>query len=452
MIRSGIAGEASIRFLALLDELIEWLRIPSISTGGGDPAALTAAAEWAAERVRAAGGSVKLEGADGLPPLVVGELSANRPGAPTVLIYGHYDVQGPGPLDLWDSAPFEPDLRNGRVYARGAADDKGNFLPLLLGACDLARAGELPVNVRVLVEGEEEVGSGQVLEWIAADERGADCAIVFDSVMADERTPALSVASRGMVGAKLTVRAGEHDLHSGLYGGAALNAAHALQQALVAVMPGPDGRLRDELRAGVQAPTEEEVASWVALPAGEQALAEVGGLPAYPGAAGDFYLLTGAEPALDVHGLAAGAGTDLRTIVPALAEATLSLRIVAGQRAQELAHTVEGLLRDALPDGAALGIEWQLAEPSAFDPASPPLRLARQALARACGGEPALLRLGGTLPLLSVLAGRGIPAIVTGFVVPEDGFHAPNESFRLEALELGERAARELLAALAALP
>jgi acetylornithine deacetylase/succinyl-diaminopimelate desuccinylase-like protein len=338
------------------------------------------------------------------------------------------------------------------VYARGAADDKGNFLPLLLAACDLARAGELPVNVRVLVEGEEEVGSKQVLEWIAADERGADCAIVFDSVMADERTPALSVASRGMVGAKLTVRAGERDVHSGLYGGATLNAVHALAQVLSAVMPGPDGRVRDELRAGVELPGKEEVESWSRLPLGDQALAEVGARPVSPDAAREFHLRTGAEPALDVHGLAAGSGHELRTIVPAVAQAALSLRIVAGQRAQEMADALEGLLRDALPAGADLEVGWSLAEPAAFDPGSPPLRLAREALGRSCGVEPVPLRLGGTLPLLSALAERDIPAIVTGFVVPGDAYHAPNESFRLAALELGERAARELYAALAALP
>lgn len=437
--------------MPLLDELIEWLRIPSVSTGGGDPAALHEAAEWAARKVRAAGGSAELIVADGAPPLVVGELAAAREGAPTVLIYGHYDVQGPGPLDLWTSDPFEPDVRDGRVYARGAADDKGNFLPLLLTACDLAAAARLPVNVRVVVEGEEELGSDRVSKWIRADERGADCAIVFDSIMADEHTPALTVATRGMVGARLRVTTGRRDLHSGLYGGAALNAVHALAQALAAVIPGADGRVRPELRAGVEPPGEEEIASWNVLPPGEQALAEVGALPVSPEAGREFHLRTGSQPALDVHGLAAGSGSELRTIVPAVAEAAVSLRIVAGQRAQELAHTLERLLRDALPEGAELAIEWSLAEPAAFDPASPPLRLAREALARACGAEPALLRLGGTLPLLSALAERGIPAIVTGFVVPEDGYHAPDESFRLEAVELGERAAGELYAALAAL-
>src|SRR5437764_9246423 len=154
---------------ALLDEVMELMRIPSVSTGAGDPEALRRAAGWLAERIDAAGGEVRLEETGG-SPLVVGDFAAARSGAPTVLIYGHYDVQGPGPPELWQSDPFEPEVRDGRLYGRGTADDKGNFLPLLHTACELAGAGELPLNVRVLVEGEEEAGSLHVNQWILADE------------------------------------------------------------------------------------------------------------------------------------------------------------------------------------------------------------------------------------------------------------------------------------------
>src|ERR1700729_1573497 len=155
---------------ALLDELIDWLRIPSISTGGGDPQAIERAAEWVLERVRAAGGEGELVRIDGGNPLAVGELRAQSPDAPTVLIYGHYDVQGPGLEEAWTSPPFEPTIRDGRLYARGAADDKGNFLPLLHVACAMARAGDLPVNVRVLVEGEEETNGDAVGAWVRRSE------------------------------------------------------------------------------------------------------------------------------------------------------------------------------------------------------------------------------------------------------------------------------------------
>ena len=159
-------------------------------------------------------------------------------------------MQDPGPLDAWESPPFEPTERGGRLYARGAADDKGNFLPLLHVACELASAGELPVNVRFLVEGEEEVGSDAVLRHLRDEPPEVDCAIVFDSLMADERTPAINTGARGLVQGPVEVRTAGRDLHSGLYGGAVLNATHVLMDVLREVLPGPDGRVREELRAG----------------------------------------------------------------------------------------------------------------------------------------------------------------------------------------------------------
>src|SRR5215210_144921 len=300
----------------LLDQLVDWLRIPSISTGGGDPQDLRRAAEWAAGHVRRAGGEAELVQIGGGNPLVVGDLRAARAGAPTVLIYGHYDVQGPGSLAAWTSPPFEPEVRDGRLYARGAADDKGNFWPLLYVACELAAAGELPVDVRVVVEGEEEAGSGSVAEWIRGDERGADAAIVFDSGMVDERTPAITVGLRGMLMAQIEVRTGVRDVHSGIYGGSVLNALHVLHAMLAEVVPGADGRLREELRAGIAAPAQAERDSWTRLPPGEQVLAEVGGRPAYPGAADEYYERNGADAALDVNEVVGG---EPRTLVPAAA-------------------------------------------------------------------------------------------------------------------------------------
>jgi acetylornithine deacetylase/succinyl-diaminopimelate desuccinylase-like protein len=230
----------------LRDELFDWLRIPSISTGGGDPADLARAAEWAAAKVRAAGGEAELVTIDGGNPLVVGELRATRDAdtAPTVLIYGHYDVQGAEPLELWSSPPFEPEIRDERIWARGAADDKGNFLPLLHAATELAAAGELPVNVRVAIEGEEEAGGASISAWLAADERGADAAIVYDSGMAAPDLPAITIGLRGVVLLTFDVRAAARDLHSGMYGGSALNSLHALHRALAQVIPDADGNVR----------------------------------------------------------------------------------------------------------------------------------------------------------------------------------------------------------------
>jgi acetylornithine deacetylase/succinyl-diaminopimelate desuccinylase-like protein len=432
----------------LLDELVDWLRIPSVSTGGGDAEALRRACDWVCERIDAAGGTAEAVSLDGGHPMAVGELAAARAGAPTVLSYGHYDVQDPGPIEAWDSPPFEPTERDGRLYARGAADDKGNFLPLLHVACDLARAGELPVTVRFLVEGEEEVGSTSVLRRLREQEPAADCAIVFDSLMADEQTPAISVAARGMVSVSIEVRTGERDLHSGLYGGAVLSAAHVLLGMLREVAPGPDGRVREELRAGVTPVGEKERESWRRLRPGAEALAAVGARPVTPAAAGELYERIGAAPAIDVNMISVG---EPRTIVPATARGHVTMRLAPGQRAAEMGAQLERLLRSAAPEGAEVAIGMDLADPAHFDPEHPALRLAAEAIERACGTAPVLTRLGGTLPLLSILADRKIPAIVSGFVVDADAIHAPNESYRLESLRLGERSARELYLALGGL-
>jgi acetylornithine deacetylase/succinyl-diaminopimelate desuccinylase-like protein len=433
----------------LLDQLVEWLRIPSISTGGGDPADLRRAAEWAAAHVERAGGSAELvQFGDGYP-LVVGDLRVSAGGdAPTILIYGHYDVQSVGDPAAWTSPPFEPEIRDGRLYARGASDDKGNFWPLLYATCAMARDGELPVNVRVVVEGEEEAGSESITEWIRADERGADAAIVFDSGMVDERTPAITVGLRGMAMAQIEVRTGVRDLHSGMYGGSVLNSLHVLHRMLAEIVPGPDGRVRDELRAGIVPPAEAERISWERLPPGTQVISEVGGREAYPGAAAEYYERNGADASLDVNELTGG---EPRTVVPAVARAAVSLRLAPGQRADEIGPVLERLLRDAAPPDADVTMHWHLADPSLFEPDLPALLLAAQALERATGTAPALVRSGGSIPVVAEFAARGIPTIVSGFGLPDDDIHAPNESYRVASLELGERSARELLIALAEL-
>jgi acetylornithine deacetylase/succinyl-diaminopimelate desuccinylase-like protein len=437
--------ELRVTVPTLLEELVDWLRIPSVSTGSGDADALRRACDWVCERIEAAGGTAAAVAVDGGNPMAVGELPAARPGAPTVLAYGHYDVQDPGPLEAWQSPPFEPTERDGRLYARGAADDKGNFLPLLHAACELARAGELPVNVRFLVEGEEEIGSSSVLRRLRDEESGADCAIVFDALMADEHTPAISVAARGMVSASIEVRTGERDLHSGIYGGAVLSASHVLLAMLHEVAPAPDGRVREELRAGVAPVGETEQESWRRLRPGAEALAAVGARAVVPAAAAELYERTGAAPALDVNMIAVG---EPRTIVPAVARGHVTMRLAPGQRAAEMGAELERLLRSAAPDGAEVAIGLDLADPALFDPEHPALQLAAGAIERACGTAPVFVRLGGTLPLLAILAERGIPTVVSGFVLDGDAIHAPNESYRLESLRLGERSARELYRAL----
>jgi acetylornithine deacetylase/succinyl-diaminopimelate desuccinylase-like protein len=433
----------------LLDELIDWLRIPSISTGTPDRDALRRAAEWVCERVRGAGGHCDLVELGGGNPIAVGELRASRTGAPTVLIYGHYDVQSVGDPAAWQSPPFEPEVRGGRLYARGASDDKGNFLPLLHVACALARAGALPVNVRVVVEGEEEAGGEAVIEWLRADTRGADAAIVFDSDMADEHTPAITVGLRGIVHAEISVRTCERDLHSGLYGGSVLNSLHVLHGMLAEVMPGPDGRVREELRAGIEEPAPAERESWARLRPGDEVLAEVGGRPLYPGAGAEYYERNGADASVELNEIVGG---EPRTVVPGTARATVSMRLAPRQRSEQMAAELERLLRSRVPDGAEVAIAFHRAEPSLFDVADPVIQLAAGAIERATGTAPVMQRSGGSIPIVAELAAAGIPTIVGGYALADDAIHAPNESYRLESLRLGEASARELYAALAELP
>ena len=432
-----------------LEELYEWLRIPSISTGGGDPADLQRAAEFAAGIIRRAGGEAELATINGGNPLVIGELRANSEAAPTVIIYGHYDVQDPGPLDAWKSPPFEPELREGRIYARGAADDKGNFYPLLLAACELAQSGELPVNVRVVIEGEEEAGGESVAAWVATDQRGADCAIVFDSAMEDQQTPAITIGLRGCVSSMITVKAQPRDLHSGLYGGSVQNALHVLQQILVPLLPNSEGNLCDELRAGAEPPSAAELESWEKLRPGQEMLDEVAATPLTENSGVDFRRRNGAEPSFEVNWIEGGAP---RTVVPAQAHAYVTVRLAPGQDAEQIEAEVHRLLRRGVPDGVEIEIDSHLATPSLFAADLPAIAIARDAISRASGMETALIRSGGSIPVVADFAAAGIPVIVSGFGLADDEIHAPNESFVLDHLDLSERCAREILLALAALP
>jgi acetylornithine deacetylase/succinyl-diaminopimelate desuccinylase-like protein len=432
----------------LLADLQEWLRVPSVSTGGRNAEDLPPAADWVCARIARAGGVADRVETSG-NPLAVGRLSAAASVAPTVLIYGHYDVQGPGDPRDWRSPPFEPEIRDGRIYARGAADDKGNFLPLLHAACELHAAGELPVNVVALVEGEEEIASAAAIAWLRACAEEFDAALVFDGGMVDERTPAITVGMRGLVTLELEIRTAARAVHSGLFGGAALNALHALHSALSRVLP-RDGALPAPLRAGVQPPTAGEAALWASLPGGGQTLAEAGARPADARAAAELHRRTLAEPSLDVTEIRGG---EPRALIPASAHATISLRLAPGQDADEMAAALEQLLRSGAPPGAeVLARTTERSAPLLLGPDEPALALAADALARVVGSSTALVRAGGSIPIVAELAAQRVPTVVTGFCLPADAIHGPNESFRLEGLGLGDAAARAILRAFAGLP
>ncbi|HZT17662.1 MAG TPA: M20/M25/M40 family metallo-hydrolase [Gaiellaceae bacterium] len=433
------------------EELAEFLRIPSISADSAYAADVRRAGEWVCGRVRDAGGDCEVVDWHG-QPLAIGEIRASTGGdAPTVLCYGHFDVQPPDPLDLWESDPFEPEIRDGYLYGRGTVDDKGQLYMLIAAARALAQEGELPVNVRFCCDGEEETGGHSIVEFLREDDRGADAAVIFDSGMIRRGLPAFDVATRGLCYFHVVLRTGERDLHSGMYGGAALNAAHALVRTLDALIA-HDGTLAESLRKGIAPPTEDELADWRELPPGADELSLQGARPKDPRAAEDFYLRTLAEPALDVNGIACGSPILEKTVLPVEAVANLSIRLAPGQRPEEIAPEVERLLREAAPEGAELEIElWSSAEPGLVPPDARAVQLGLDAFERAVGVRPVLVRSGGTLPIVPALGAKGIPTIVTGFGLPDSQIHSPNERLVAEHVPLGIAAARELFLAFAQL-
>ena len=429
---------------AWLDELSEFIRIPSVSADSERAGEVRQAGEWVCDFVRRAGGEAELRDWNGRP-LALGEIPASTGnGAPTVICYGHFDVQPAAPLELWESDPFEATVRDGRLFARGIADDKGQLYMLLKAAEELKARDELPVNLRFCCDGEEETGGHSIVEFLAADERGGDACVIYDSAMLKPGVPLFNLSTRGLVYFHIRVRTGERDLHSGVFGGAALNAIHALVQSLEAVLP-KGGRLSEPLRAGIAEPTEEELAGWAELTPGDEELAAQGARPMDHQAGEEFYLRTFAEPAVDVNGIEGGSPHQQKTVLPIEAHANLSIRLAPGQDPEQIAPEVERLLREAAPEAAELEItRLSSAPPGLVDAQSPAVQLGLDAFERALGTRPLLVRSGGTLPIVPALADKGIPTILTGFALPDSNIHSPNENILVDYVPLGVKAAQEL--------
>jgi acetylornithine deacetylase/succinyl-diaminopimelate desuccinylase-like protein len=430
---------------AWLDEVFELLRIPSVSADPAHAQDVRRAGEWVRDFVRAGGGEAELQEGD-RHPLVVGEFRASHDAesAPTVLVYGHFDVQPPAPLEEWESEPFEPTVRDGWLFARGVADDKGQLYVLLKGAAELVAAGELPVNVRVTADGEEESGGHSIVDFLETDERGADVCVIFDGHMLRPGVPIFELATRGIAYFHVKVRTGERDLHSGVFGGAALNATHALMEVLSAVVP-QDGRLHESLRVGIVPPSDEERAGWGELESGADVLGAQGARPSDGRAVEEFYKRTWEEPAVDVHGLSGGSPALQKTVLPVVAEANVSIRLAPGQDGDEISAAMERLMREAAPEGAEVEVERLAMAPAALvRPEEEAIQLGMDAFERVIGARPLLLRVGGSLPVMSALESRGIPTILTGFDLPEGNIHSPNERLRIEHIPLGVEAAKEL--------
>lgn len=435
-----------------LEELGELIAIPSVSADPGRAREVWVAADWVDAYLRRAGASSEVVTWHG-QPLVVGDLRASSgdDGAPTVLLYGHVDVQGEDPIELWDGDPFSLEVRGDWAYGRGVVDDKGSLYMLLRAACDLAAQGALPVNVRILCDAEEETFGTSAGEYVEADDGAADACLIYDWGMSRPDVPEFCIGTRGAILGKVTVQTAEGDMHSGGVGGAALNAIHALNRALAGVCA-REGCLPDELRQGVEPAGDEELRTHEQLPDGSEALAAAGGRPADAGAVAEYYRRVQLEPTVEVIGIVGGSPQIQKTIVPAHAEARLSIRLAAGQDPEVIRLAVERLLHASAPAGAELDFEcFSLTPASSFAADSPAIQLGREGFERALGRRPLLTRSGGTLPVMAALQARGIATILTGFGLPDSHVHAPNERLLARYMPLGIHAAKQTLQSLAGL-
>ena len=428
----------------IVAELIEFARIPSVSTDSAYADGIAAATQWVAGQLASAG----IQQVQILPtarhPVVYGEW-LGAPGAPTLLVYGHYDVQPPDPLDAWQSPPFAPQIRDGRLYARGVSDDKGPMLiPIKVAEAFLATDGRLPVNVKFLFEGEEEIGSPSLEPFIAAHTTllAADYVLSADGAMWRVDLPSITVASRGMAGLEFTLTGAAKDLHSGRHGGAVANALHAVTE-LVASLHTSDGRVAvagfyDE----VVDLTADERAALAALPFDDADYLVQTGAPATFGEAGYTTLeRMWARPTLEINGLWGGyQGEGSKTVIPHVAHAKITCRLVPDQDPAEITARVARHLETHTPPGVRLTIrhDHHAALPYRLPADHAGLQVATQVLAELYGTAPVQVRMGGSLPVSELFQHLlGINTVFFSFSTADEDFHAPNEFFRLDRLKEG---------------
>jgi acetylornithine deacetylase/succinyl-diaminopimelate desuccinylase-like protein len=427
-----------------LEELKDLLRIPSISTlpeHNGDTR--HAAETLAAEMTRIGLEKVRLiettHGGRAGHPLVYGEW-LYAAGKPTVLCYGHYDVQPPDPLDEWLTPPFEPTERNGNLYARGAVDDKGQMYMHLKALESLFESGggKLPVNVRMILEGEEEVGGEGIAAFVREhpEELKADFALVSDTEMFAPELPTLCVGLRGMIYTEIEVRGAKTDLHSGMYGGAAPNPFVALAQIIAGLKDRAGKILIPGFYEDVEAPSAEEKAAWQRLPFDEEHYrkTEVGS-PVLTGEAG-FSVLerTWARPTLDVHGMPGGfTGAGAKTVIPARATAKVSMRLVPTMTPKKAFAQYKAFVESLAPQGVTLEVRLiHSGDAIVVGTNNPYVTAAKDAMREVFGKETVFVRGGGSIPVVGDIERHlKIPAVMMGFGLPDDNLHAPNEKFHI---------------------
>ena len=430
---------------SVLDGLFDFLRIPSVSTDPEHKSDVLRAAQFAADALRRAGmEEVRLIEKEGRHPLVSAEW-LHAPGKPTLLFYGHYDVQPAEPLHEWLSPPFEPTVRNENVYARGAVDDKGQVWIQIQALTQLmAERGRLPINVRVLLEGEEEVGGEFIEEYVASKPAHlkADAALVCDTEMFAPGLPTICTGLRGMVYGELHVEGAKVDLHSGIYGGAAPNPITAIAEILTKLKDAGGHILIPGFYDRVRPPSIEERAAWSRLPFNETEYREKEiGSSELTGEQGfDVFERTWARPTLEVHGIRGGfVGEGAKTVIPARAVAKVSARLVADQDPSEALRQIQEAVKAATPKGVTAEFRFlHGAAPSLTDPSSPFIQKAAAAMDELFQNKTVYIRSGGSIPIVGLFQKHlGIPSVLMGFGLPDDNLHAPNEKFHIPNLFAG---------------
>jgi acetylornithine deacetylase/succinyl-diaminopimelate desuccinylase-like protein len=420
-----------------VDELKGLLAIPSISALSEHRADVTRCAEWCADEMRRIGlQNVALKPTPGNPVVYGDWLGA--PGAPTVLFYGHYDVQPVDPLGLWESPPFEATVRDGEIYARGAADDKGQvFMHFKAIEAHMKQSGRLPVNVKLVIEGEEEVGSVHLDEFIRSNKAAlaADVVVISDSSMFARGVPSICYGLRGLVYCQIDLRGSATDLHSGVFGGAVANPAFVLAQ-MIAQMKDRSGHIKvPGFYDDVLPLTPEEREAWAALPFNEKQYRKDFGVPRLAGES-DYTTLerTWARPTLEVNGLLSGfTGEGAKTVLPAVAMAKISMRLVPNQSPDTIAAQFEAYVRKLAPKTVELtftrmqgGKPWITAYDNSY------VQAAARAIEQGFGRKPVFTREGGSIPVVSSFQEElGLPAVLFGVGLPDENAHAPNEKLDL---------------------
>ena len=428
-----------------LERLKAFLRIPSISALPQHAPDVRRAAEWLADEMRAAGiQNVEVSETSG-HPMVYGDW-LHAAGAPTVVVYGHYDVQPVDPLDEWHTEPFEPVVDGHRLIGRGAADDKGQIhAHVSAAAALLATRDSLPVNVKYVFEGEEESGSAHLDAWLTEhrDRLDADAAIISDTGFFEGNVPAITLSLRGMTYAQIDVRLAGGDLHSGSYGGAIGNPAFAIAQ-IIAALKGPDGRIRiPGFYDHVREPTQAEREAIAALPFDEETFRADTGVPGLVGESGYTTLeRKSIRPTLDVNGIWGGfQGHGQKTIIPAEAHAKISMRLVADQEPEDVFAKLKAFVDEIAPPGVEVTVRLLgTGRPSQTPLDHPHIGAASRALERVFGQSPLYINSGGSIPVAASFQRiLGLPVVLLGFTQPNDLAHAPNEWFDLHNYEAAIR-------------